>query len=75
VVGGDEDDFSKSYISNGIVSRNVDQMWYIWGFLGGYYEECLLGCDAVWLLLRTSIFEEEHVSIFRVKIISELGTR
>jgi hypothetical protein len=40
----------------------------IWGFHGDDYEECcVLGCDAMWLLL-------ELTSIIRVKRISELGT-
>jgi hypothetical protein len=47
----------------------------IWSFHGGDYEECrLLGCDAVWLLLRTDVSEERITYIIRVKRIIELGT-
>jgi hypothetical protein len=39
-----------------------------WGYHGGDYEECsLLGCDAVWLLLRTDVTEESIVSIISVE--------
>jgi hypothetical protein len=49
------------------------QMMSIWGFHGGDYVECLvLGCCAVWLLLRTDVSEERSASIIRVKRISEL---
>jgi hypothetical protein len=33
----------------------------------------LMGCDAVWLLLRTHVSEERIAFIIRVKRISELG--
>jgi hypothetical protein len=37
-------------------------------------EWCLLGCCAVWLLLRTDVSEELSASIIRVTRIGELGT-
>jgi hypothetical protein len=43
----------------------------IWSFYGGGYKECrLLGCYAVWLLVRTEISEECSA----MKRIGELGT-
>jgi hypothetical protein len=44
-------------------------------FHGGCYEQCrLLGCYAVWLLVRTDVSEELSASIIRVTRIGELGT-
>jgi hypothetical protein len=43
-------------------------------FHGGDYEQCHnLGCDAVWLFLKTDVSEERIVFIVRVTRISELG--
>jgi hypothetical protein len=47
----------------------------IWGFHGGDYEECrLLGCYAMWFLLRTDVSEEPSASFIMVTRIGELGT-
>jgi hypothetical protein len=54
--------------------RDIMVTCKILGFHGGDYEECcLLGCYAVWLLLRTDVSEEPGASI-RVTRIGELGT-
>jgi hypothetical protein len=39
-----------------------------------YEQWCLLGCCAVWLLLRTDVSEEPSGSFIRVTRIGELGT-
>jgi hypothetical protein len=47
----------------------------ICGFHGGDCEKCcLLGCYAVWVLLRTDVSEELSASFIRVRRIGELGT-
>jgi hypothetical protein len=40
----------------------------------GLEEWCLLGCYAVWLLLRTDVSEELSASFISVTRIGELGT-
>jgi hypothetical protein len=37
-------------------------------------EWCLLGCYAVWAVVRTDVSEEPGTSFIRVTTISELGT-
>jgi hypothetical protein len=44
-------------------------------FHGGDYEECrLVGCHAVWLLLRFDVSEERAAFIIKERRIGELGT-
>jgi hypothetical protein len=49
--------------------------WKTWGFHSGDYEEWrLLGCYAVWLLLRTDVSEERCATFIMVTRIGELRT-
>jgi hypothetical protein len=59
------------YFSATVPSRLL--LCKILGYHGGYYREChLLGCGAMWGIVRSDFPEERVASILRVETISEL---